>query len=83
MGREEEEEMGEVEDLKGRVEKLERANARLCMEINEADRTPRTPVRRFRCPHCKTSYHIKRCVDSQWRRFMPPRYCPGCGEEVG
>ena len=60
MGREEEEEMGEVEDLKGKVEKLERANARLCMEINEADRTPRTPV----------------------RRFMPPRYCPGCGEDV-
>ena len=79
MEREEEKEMGEVDDLIKRVEKLEKANAKLCMEINEADKTPRTPVRRFRCPHCKTSFHIKRCVDSQWRRYMPPAFCPGCG----
>lgn len=71
--------MGEVDDLKRRVEGLERANARLCMEINEQD-APRKPVRRFRCPYCKTSFHIRRCVDSQWLRYMPPAYCPKCGK---
>lgn len=44
--------------------------------------TPRTPVRRFKCQHCGVSFHIRRCVDSQWRRFMPPRFCPGCGKEA-
>ena len=74
--------MGEIEDLKGRVEKLERANARLCMEINEADRTPRTPVRRFRCPHCKTVFHIQRNNNGHYVRYMPPAYCPGCGSST-
>lgn len=62
----EEEEMGEVEGLNGRV-----------------DRKPRTPVRRFKCERCGTNFHIKRSVGGHYVRYMPPKYCPGCGEEVG
>lgn len=44
--------------------------------------TPMAPVRRFKCPSCGTNFHIKRSINGHYVRFMPPKYCPGCGEPV-
>lgn len=42
---------------------------------------PKT-VRRFTCAKCGEKFHIKRYA-GHWLRFMPPRFCPGCGEPAG
>lgn len=40
-------------------------------------------LRYFRCPHCEKKFYIKHNeTNSQWRRFMPPRFCPGCGHKI-
>lgn len=44
--------------------------------------TTRTPVRRFKCARCGTAFHIMRCDNGHYVRYMPPKYCPGCGEPV-
>lgn len=36
-------------------------------------------TRNFKCPNCRESFHIKR-YNAHWVRFMPPRFCPMCGE---
>ena len=44
--------------------------------------TSKAPVRRFRCPHCKTVFHIQRNNNGHYVRYMPPAYCPGCGSST-
>lgn len=38
-------------------------------------------AKNFKCPSCNESFHIRR-YNSHWVRFMPPRFCPMCGERV-
>lgn len=40
-----------------------------------------TRTRNFKCPSCNESFHIKR-YNASWVRFMPPNFCPMCGERV-
>ena len=36
----------------------------------------------FRCEKCNVTYYIKKRDPALWVRFMPPRYCPGCGMRI-
>ncbi|MBQ1450066.1 MAG: hypothetical protein IIZ12_03930 [Eggerthellaceae bacterium] len=38
-------------------------------------------TRNFKCPNCRESFHIKR-YNAHWVRYMPPNFCPMCGERV-
>ena len=37
----------------------------------------------FRCGSCKTRFYIKfkDRTHGEWTRYMPPAYCPRCGEK--
>ena len=45
-----------------------------------AFKVPRKQGKNFTCPNCGGCYHIKR-KKGDWMRYMPPAYCPGCGEK--
>ena len=45
--------------------------------------TEKVQFHRFRCRRCGTSFHIKRYANNHWIRYMPPRFCPGCGQPAG
>lgn len=38
-------------------------------------------TKNFKCHSCNESFHIRR-YNAKWVRFMPPMFCPMCGERV-